>query len=112
MKKPDIPEEYLEMYNKIISPFKVPRNKWYLMPTEPLKREFLYWYFRVSLCIEFSPGETHYKVNSEPTWTTTADLYGQSSSYGDFYTKAYEPKNLDKQRKFWNKETDDEEDDI
>lgn len=108
MKRPIIPDEYQEMYDNIISPSLMPRDKWFNMPKDSKRRSFLDWYYRVSLCVEFSNCGKFFKVTGIPTWVTLGELYGKGSPYGDFYTKSLSPESIQKQREFWNKNDIDE----
>lgn len=58
-------EDFKNLYESISDPRKFPTERWFPMPKSGLHYEFLTWYRQFG-ALDFSAGETHFKVNSYP----------------------------------------------
>lgn len=65
-----VPPEYRELFNKITDPWTFAQDKWYRIPEDNLKVDFLQWYYRNYGCIEYSETKTHFKVTFWPMLRT------------------------------------------
>lgn len=61
-------KEYYEHYAAITDRTRLVIDKWYPMPKSDIKKDFLRWYSSSHMAVEFSHGETHFRVTFNPTW--------------------------------------------
>lgn len=62
----EIPVEYERLYSRIIQPSIFIQEKWYPMPKDVFTHSFLMWYYKQTLCVEFSEDKRHFMVVGYP----------------------------------------------
>lgn len=60
-------KDYIDFYLAFSDLKKLKPDQWYPVPTNPLKREFVYWYHKETMAIDFSANRTHFMVRYYPT---------------------------------------------
>lgn len=60
-----IPEEYKELLESATNPRKFEQDKWYRMPSDKKRRDFIFWYVGYG-CAEIHEKQTHFRITFWP----------------------------------------------
>lgn len=60
-------KEYIDFYLAVTDIKKLRPGIWYNYPVSSIKAEFIEWYYKSTMAIDFSQGKTHFMVNFYPT---------------------------------------------
>lgn len=62
-----MPSEYIGLYNKIVDSNAFIQDKWYRMSKKDVEKNFIEWYYKETMAIEFSENRSYFRVLFYPT---------------------------------------------
>lgn len=70
----NIPYEFEPFYNKIVEPNIFIQDQWYMISGNRTERDFLEWYYKETMAIEFSGDRRHFRVVAYPVRSVVPDF--------------------------------------
>lgn len=70
----EIPYEFQDFYDKIVEPNIFIQDEWYQISGNRTERDFLEWYYKETMAIEFSGDRRHFRVVAYPVRSVVPDF--------------------------------------